>query len=174
MKKLLIATTVALALMSATAPVQAATVSGNFNVTVTLTSVCTMAAIGDLAFGTYVAFQATAKAATNTTATLTCTRGLTGVTANFDTTAGIGATGAAPATNAVGAGVIAGLQYDITGTANAPTAGTAATSTSIGTADTRTYTISGSMPALQPGTCTTSSCAASQVRTRLPLPTNSA
>ena len=165
MKKLLIATTAALALMSATAPVQAATVSGNFNVTVTLTSVCTMAAIGDLAFGTYVAFQAAAKAATNTTATLTCTRGLTGVTAAFDTTPAIGATGAATAINAVGAGVITGLQYDILGTANAVTAGTAATSTSIGTADTRPYVISGNMQAGQAGACATTSCAATQVRT---------
>ncbi len=165
MKKLLLAITAALAFMFATAPVQAAVVSGNFNVTVTLTSVCTMAAIGDLAFGTYAAFQGTAQTATNTTATLTCTRGVTGVTAAFDTTAGIGATGAAAATDAVGAGVISGLQYDITATANAPTAGTAATASSIGTADTRTYTISGTMAALQAGTCATASCPSTQLRT---------
>ena len=166
MKKLLLATSAALAVMSAAAPVQAATVSGNFNVTVTLTSACTMAAIGDLAFGTYIAFQTTAKTATNTTATLTCTRGLTGVTAAFDTTPAIGSTGVLPpATNAVGAGVIAGLRYDIVGTANAVALGTAATSTSSGTPDTRTYTISGNMPALQAGACTTSSCTATQPRT---------
>ena len=165
MKKLLIATAAALAVMSSAAPVQAATVAGNFNVTVTLTSVCTMAAIGDLAFGTYTAFQAGVQTATSTTATLTCTRGLTGVLANFDTSGGIGATGAAAAATAVGAGVIAGLQYDITGTPGATTAGTAATSTSIGTADSRTYTIAGTMPASQPGTCATASCPATQVRT---------
>ncbi|HSI37582.1 MAG TPA: spore coat protein U domain-containing protein [Methylotenera sp.] len=128
----------------------AATVAGNFNVTVSLTSVCTMAAIGDLAFGTYTAFQATAKTATATTATLTCTRGLTGVTANFDTAAP-GSTAAAAATNAVGAGVIAGLQYDITATPGSTTAGTAATASSIGTADSRPYSIAGTMPANQAG-----------------------
>ena len=144
---------------------QAATVSQPFNVTVTLTSVCTMAAIGPLAFGTYVAFQGGAQTATPTTATLTCTRGLTGVTANFDTTPGIGATGAAAAANAVGAGVISGLQYDITATPGLVVAGTAANSTSIGTADSRPYSITGSMPALQPGTCALTSCAAIQPRT---------
>ena len=165
MKKLLLATSAALAVMSAAAPVQAATVSGNFNVTVTLTSVCTMAAIGNLAFGTYIAFQTTAKTATNTTATLTCTRGLGGVTAAFDTNALIGSTGAATATNAVGAGVISGLQYDILGTAGTVVPGLAATSTSIGTGDSRPYTISGNMQAGQAGTCSTTSCAATQVRT---------
>ena len=165
MNKLLISASMA-ALFGAMVPAaQAATVAGNFNVTVTLTSVCTMAAIGDLAFGTYVAFQATAKTATATTATWTCTRGLTGVTANFDTTPGIGATGAAAAANAVGAGVISGLQYDITATPGLVVAGTAANSTSIGTADTRPYSITGSMQALQPGTCATTSCAATQLRT---------
>ncbi len=165
MKKLLLATTAILAFASAVTPLQASTVAGNFNVTVTLTSVCTMAAIGDLAFGTYVAFQGTAKTATNTTATLTCTRGLTGVTAAFDTTAGIGSTGAAAATNAVGAGVISGLQYDILGTAGTVVSGAAATSASIGAADSRPYTISGNMPANQAGTCATASCTATQVRT---------
>lgn len=166
LKKLVASTVVAVAMVAALTPAaQAATVAGNFNVTVTLTSVCTMATIGDLAFGTYVAFQATAKTATATTATLTCTRGLAGVIANFDTTAGIGSTGAAAATNAVGAGVISGLQYDITATAGVVVAGTAASSVSIGTADSRPYSITGSMPALQPGTCTTTSCAATQLRT---------
>lgn len=155
MKKLLMSASMAALFGAMVPPAQAATVSGNFNVTVTLTSVCTMATIGDLAFGTYVAFQAAAKTATATTATLTCTRGLTGVTANFDTTAGIGATGATAAANAVGAGVISGLQYDITATAGTVVAGTAASSTSIGTADSRPYSITGNMQALQAGTTST-------------------
>ena len=163
MNKLLVTAAVAFSTMSAVAPAQAATVSGNFNVTVNLTSVCTMAAIGNLDFGTYTAFQAGVQTATNTTATLTCTRGLAGVTANFDTTPAIGATGAAAAATAVGAGVIHGLQYDITATPGATTAGTAATSVSIGTADSRPYTIAGTMPALQAGTGPTG--AATQVRT---------
>jgi hypothetical protein len=150
------------ALIFSAAPAPTATVSGNFNVTVTLTSICTMGLIGDLAFGTYTAFQAGSQTATPTTATLTCTRGLTGVTANFDTAAP-GSTAAAAATNAVGAGVITGLQYDITATPGSVTAGTAATASSIGTADTRPYSITGTMPANQPGT--TSSGTQTQVRT---------
>ena len=160
MKKLLVPA--AIAAMLGIAPAQAAVVNGNFNVTVTLTSVCTMAAIGDLAFGTYVAFQGTVQNATSTTATLTCTRGLTGITANFDTAAP-GSTAAAAAATAVGAGVIQGLQYDITATPGAVTAGAAATASSIGSADTRPYTIAGSMPANQAGDPTQN--ASPQVRT---------
>lgn len=146
----------------ATQSAHSASVSGNFNVTVTLTSVCTMGVIGDLDFGTYVAFQSGVQTATPTTATLTCTRGLTGVTANFDTAAP-GSTAAAAATNAVGAGVISGLQYDITATPGAVTSGTAASASSIGTADSRPYSITGSMPASQAGV--TSSGTQTQVRT---------
>ena len=150
MKKLLMSTAMAAMFGTVVPAAQAATVSGNFNVTVTLTSVCTMAAITPLAFGTYVAFQGAAQVATATTATLTWTRGLTGVTANFDTTAP-GSTAAAAAANAVGAGVIQGLQYSILATPGAVVAGTAATAGSIGTADTRPYSITGSMLASQAG-----------------------
>lgn len=163
MNKILTSLLASAALVAAIIPTaNAATVNDNFNVTVTLTSVCTIGAIGDLAFGTYTAFQAGAQTATPTTATLSCTRGLTGVTANFDTAAP-GATAAAAATNAVGAGVIAGLQYNITATPGATTAGTAATASSIGTADSRPYSITGTMPALQPGTSVAG--AQTQVRT---------
>ena len=164
MKKLLATLLTSITFLVAMMPAtNAATVAQPFNVTVTLTSVCTMATIGDLAFGTYTAFQAGAQTATPTTATLTCTRGLTGVTANFDTTAGIGSTGAAAAATAVGAGVIAGLEYNITATPGTTTAGTAASSVSIGTADSRPYTIAGTMPASQAGTSATG--VQTQVRT---------
>ncbi len=164
MKKLLMTGLIAASTIATLAPAQAATpVSANFNVTVTLTSKCTMGTISDLAFGTYTAFQATAATATATTATLTCTRGLTGVTANFDTSAGIGSTGAAAAATATGAGVIAGLQYNITATPGTTTAGTAATASSIGTADSVPYSITGSMAAGQAGTGPAG--AATQVRT---------
>jgi len=82
MKKILIALT-STSLILAAKPALSASVNGNFNVTVTLTSVCTMGVIGDLAFGTYTAFQSGTQTATPTTATLTCTRGLTGVTATL-------------------------------------------------------------------------------------------
>ena len=161
MKKILIALA-STSLIFATKPALSASVAGNFNVTVTLTSVCTMGVVGDLAFGTYTAFQAGTQTATSTTATLTCTRGLTGVTANFDTAAP-GSTAAAAATNAVGAGIISGLQYDITATPGSITSGNAATASSIGTADSRPYSITGSMPASQAGI--TSSGTQTQVRT---------
>ena len=150
-RKYLLSVAFAVTMLASLAPgARAATATGNFNVTVTLTSVCTMAAITPLAFGTYTAFQAGIQTATPTTATLTCTRGLTGVTANFDTAAP-NSTAAAANTNAVGAGVIQGLQYDIVATAGSVTAGTAATASSIGTGDSRPYTISGTMPAAQAG-----------------------
>jgi spore coat protein U-like protein len=142
---------------------EAATVAGNFNVTVTLTSKCTMGSVGDLAFGTYTAFQVGTQTATPITATLSCTRGLlaAGITAAFDTLA-VGSTAAATATNGVGAGVIAGLEYNITATPGVVVAGTAATASSIGTADTRPFTISGTMPAAQAGDATLVS---TQIRT---------
>ena len=150
-RKSLLSGAFAVAMFAAMTPAaQSAQVTGNFNVTVALTSVCTMAAIGDLAFGTYTAFQAAPLVATPTTATLTCTRGLAGVTANFDTAAP-GSTAAAAAANAVGAGVVQGLQYTILATAGAPVAGTAATAGSIGTGDSRPYSITGNMPASQAG-----------------------
>jgi spore coat protein U-like protein len=162
MKKILKLAVAGLAsLVMAIPTVQAAVVNGNFNVTATLTSVCTVAAIGDLAFGTYTAFQGSALAATNTTATLTCTRGLTGVTVNFDT--GTNASDAGAGVGASGAGVVAGLNYTVVATAGTVTAGTVATTTSIGTADSRPYTLSGSMPAGQAGTA--SAGVQTQVRT---------
>jgi hypothetical protein len=72
------------------------------------------------------------------------------VTAAFDSLA-LGSTAAATATNGVGAGVLAGLQYNILATPNVVVSGAAATASSIGTADTRPFTISGSMPAAQAG-----------------------
>lgn len=142
---------------------QAATVGGNFNVTVTLTSKCTMAAVSDLAFGTYTSFQSGAQIAPAITATLTCTRGMlaSGVTAAFDIIAA-GSTAAASATNAVGAGVLAGLQYDITAIPSVVIPGAAATASSIGTADTRPFTINGTMAADQAGNA---AAAITQIRT---------
>jgi spore coat protein U-like protein len=163
MKKTILVLAGVASMLASVPAAQAAVVAGNFNVTVTLTSVCTMATITDLAFGAYTAFGA-AVIATPTTATLTCTRGLTGVLAAFDTSVGIGSTGAAAATNADGAGVLAGLEYSILATAGSPSAGTAASAAIPGTADTRSYVISGNMPAGQAGTFTTVA-AAPQVRT---------
>jgi spore coat protein U-like protein len=164
MKKTILVLAGVASMLASVPAAQAATVGGNFNVTVSLTSICTMASVTDLAFGTYTAFGS-AVTATPTTATLTCTRGLieTGVLANFDTSGPIGSTGAAAATDAVGAGVLAGLQYDITATKGTITPGTAATASSIGTPASRPYVISGTMLGGQAGTATIGS--AIQVRT---------
>ncbi len=81
---------IAAVLFAGMVPAAQAATSGphNFNVTVTLTSACTLpVAITPLAFGTYTAFQGGVLNATPTAATFSCTRGLTGITANFDTAA---------------------------------------------------------------------------------------
>jgi hypothetical protein len=122
-----------------------------------------MAGIGDLAFGAYTAFQTIPQPAANTTATLTCTRGLTGVTAAFDNTPGIGSTGAGSANIGVGAGVLAGLKYDIFATPGTVSGGTVASASSIGSADSIPFIISGTMPLGQAGA--TPVGAAAQTRT---------
>ena len=165
MKKLLLAVIAAVATLATAIPAaQAATVDRNFNVTASVTAVCTMAAIGDLAFGTYIAFRATPLVATATDAVLTCTRGLTGVSAQFDID-GTNKTSSAIQQDPTGAGVVAGLNYTLLATRALTAAGTAAAANTIGTAATWTYTISGSMPAEQAGTCTTGNCAGTQTRT---------
>jgi len=108
-----------------------------FNVTVTLSSVCTVAAIPDLSFGTYTAFGSASIPAPTTSVGVTCTRGLAATpTLAFD------------ATN----GVVAGLNYSVAAGAAALTAGSAATPGVPGTADTYAFTVTGSMAAGQPGT----------------------
>jgi spore coat protein U-like protein len=163
MKKTILVLAGVASMLASVPAAQANTVGGPFIVTVTLDSKCTMAAIGNLAFGAYTAFQGGVQTATNTTATLTCTRGLGGVTAGFDNNVLNGATGAAAATNAAGAGVLAGLQYDILATPGTPTAGAVASATSVGSADTLPFVISGTMPAAQAGA--TPVGAATQTRT---------
>lgn len=139
MKKLLVSS-IAATLFAATAPsAQAATIAPSFNVTTTLTSVCTAAAIPDVAFGTYTAFTA-APLAASSTFDITCTRGLAAPTFSFD--------------GGTGYGVLAGLNYLVSASSAVTTPGNAATAVAggIGTADIHTITISGSMPALQAGT----------------------
>src|SRR5690349_16546029 len=80
LKKLLLAFIAVFATSMVTVPVAAAAAgSANFNVTATLTSACTVGAIGNLAFGTVTAFVA--PTSPTTTAAISCTRSLTGVTA---------------------------------------------------------------------------------------------
>lgn len=132
----------------------AATVSATFNSSVTLTSVCRVKTGSDnqtLTFGTYVAFQATAKAATPIDIEFECTRGFAAApTVAFD--AGTDMTTSATGATATGVGVVSGLNYTLSTAAVVKTNGTAATTAGIGTADGYKYTVSGSMPAGQAGT----------------------
>ena len=137
---------------------QAQTADANFNVTVNLTSVCTVSApISDLAFGAYTAFQVPDNTAGPINVTFTCTRGLAGsATAAFDT-ATPDATAGPGAVDPVGAGVIQGLAYTMLATRGVVVPGTAATGGaggtpgSIGTASTIPYQITGLMPGGQAG-----------------------
>jgi spore coat protein U-like protein len=139
MKKFLVSSAAA-TLFATALSAQAAAIAPTFNVTATLTSVCTAAAIPDVAFGTYVAFQAAAQTAAPSSFDITCTRGLAAPTFSFD--------------GGTGYGVLAGLNYLVSASSAVTTSGNAATAVAggIGTADIHTITISGSMPALQAGT----------------------
>ena len=166
MKKFTLTVLAAVLTLAATIPVANAAVgTGTFNVIATLTSACTVGTFtGPLDFGTVVSFAIVAPP-TAITSSISCTRGLTGVTASFDTTGAV-TTGGATSATPVGAGLLSnGLYYTISGAFAGAAAGAAATSSSAGTADTRVFTVSGAMGA-QAGTCTTASCIATpQVRT---------
>lgn len=161
MKKLLMSAAIA-AMFGAMIPAaQAAVGSAGFNVTATLTPACTVGAIGNLAFGAVTAFVA--PVAPTTTAFISCTRTLGGVTAVFDTVTGTST--ALSATPSAGGLLSNGLFYTITTAKGAVTSGAAATNALIGGADTFTYTLTGGMLA-QPGTCAgPGACAGTDART---------
>ena len=160
MKKLLMSSAMA-ALFGAMIPAANAAVgAASFNVTATLSSACTVGPIADLAFSPVTAFVAPANP--TTTALISCTRGLGGVTAVFDTVTGTSS--AAGITPSAGGLLSNGLFYTITTVKGAVTPGGVATNAAIGSADSFTYTLTGAMSA-QAGTCAVASCPATQVRT---------
>ncbi len=135
LKAVAIATTLAAAMSSANA---ATTGPQNFNVTVALTSSCSITAgVTDVAF-TYTSFQAGASTATPGTFSVRCTNSLP-YTMVLD----------------AGAGTVIGLNYTV--------ALSAAGGTGSGVA--QAYSVTGNMPALQGGTCATATCAGTSVRT---------
>ncbi len=155
MKKFLTSVVAAATLLAAMVPVaQAATVSGDFTVSVTLTSKCevTNASAPVLSF-TYQAFSTSAVSSTSPIAlTFRCTRGIAAPTVAFDT--GTDKTSSATGATATGEGVVSGLRYTLAVAADSSsTAGAAATTSSIGSAKLLSYSVSGSMPADQAGTC---------------------
>ena len=153
---------------------QAATQTDTFNVSIALTSYCTVTTVGTpitIDFGTYDAQTGTASTpAPSGNITMDCTRGLTAPTFALDSTDAArqaGVTGTVGTTAATGWGVLNGLNYALS-IAGSVVAGTAPTASagSTGTADAYTYAITGSMPGGQYGTCTGATCvAATHVRT---------
>jgi len=117
---------------------QAASTSGGFNVTVNLTSACSITAgPADVAF-TYTSFQAAAATATGGGFSVKCTNSLP-YTMALDATSG----------------TVIGLNYTL--------ALSAASGTGNGAA--QAYSISGSMVSGQSGTCASATCSGSQART---------
>jgi len=163
MKKLAASTIVAAAMFAATMPAALAATVGptNFNVTASLSAICTAGTISNLAFGSYTAFQVGAVTPTTTLA-ITCSRGLAAPTYTFDAAGG------------GNFGVIAGLNYALGASITGTAAGTAATAAlnAIGTPDVHTITITGNMPGNQAGDCaggnaTACATAVTQLRTIL-------
>ena len=116
---------------------QAGTVTGNFNVTVTLTSKCQISSgPADVAF-TYTSFQGAAATSTGGGFSVQCTNTLP-YTMSLDATSG----------------TVSGLNYSL--------ALSAASATGSGVA--QAYTINGTMASGQGGTCALGSCSGSQAR----------
>lgn len=113
------------------------TISNTFLVTITNPAVCLVTSIGNVNFGTYVAFRNTALVATPASVVLNCTPQLN-YTLSLDASSG----------------VVAGLNYSLSLSA----------SSSSGTGPGQTQTITGNMPANQAGTCSVTSCTASDPR----------
>jgi hypothetical protein len=156
MKKIALISAMAATAFTSSFSAQAATLDGNFSVSVTLTSVCKLktTTAPTLNFGTYVAFQTTALP--NTTGVnieFECTRGYTAApTVSLDT--GVDKAAAAVGATTTGEGVVAGLNYTLAVAAGAKTAGTDATAGApgtLGSADVYLYKITGSIPANQAG-----------------------
>ena len=117
---------------------QAASTSGGFNVTVNLTSACSITAgPADVDF-TYTSFQGAAATSTGGAFSVRCTNGLP-YTMALDATSG----------------TVIGLNYTL--------ALSAASGTGNGAA--QAYSISGGMVAGQSGTCAAATCSGSQART---------
>jgi spore coat protein U-like protein len=114
------------------------TINNTFPVSITNLPVCSITSIGNVNFGTYLAFRSTALVAPNATITLNCTP-------EFPYALALDANN----------GVVAGLNYALSLSAT----------NSAGTGPNQTHTIGGTMPANQAGTCATGSCTAADPRT---------
>ncbi len=149
-------------------PAQAQLASANFNVNVTLTSVCRVATnTAGLAIP-YTAFQNTDASGTAATVAYECTRGLAPNIA-FDAN-GSDKQSAAAAATGEGSGVVAGLRYTMSTTASAIQAGTDATAGvggNGGSAQTRTYAVGVTIPSGQAGAGAGATISGTHARTLL-------
>lgn len=157
MKKLLVSALAAVGLMAGSmGALQAATaVSPAFNVTVTLTSACTITTPATVAF-TYTALGAAANAAGGGFS-VTCTNTLPKAV-TFTGALGGGTQGA---TTATGTFTATNLNYilGISGAAGAAVAGAgSSTVAAAGTGAVENYFVNGTMAAGQAGTCATATC----------------
>jgi spore coat protein U-like protein len=144
MRKLILATVVATGAVLVAPQVQAQTTSGTFNVNVTLTSVCSLSAIGDVNF-TYTSLQAGVSNATGGAYTVSCTNNLP---YTFGLQAGTGAlTPPFSPTITVNDNFV-NLSYQL-GTSAAGGTGNGAA---------QAYSITGTIAAGQGGTCGAASC----------------
>lgn len=136
MNKRLVTALAVASMISAIPAAQAATATGNFNVTVNLTSKCEVVSSANVDF-TYTSFQAGAATATGGGVSVRCTNSL-------------------PYTMALdaAAGTVAGLNYTLSLSAAGGT----------GTGAAQAYTVNGSMIAGQGGTCALGSCAGTDAR----------
>jgi len=142
MKRIIAATAVAAAL--AAGNTQAGNTSGTFNVNVTLTSACTLAAVNDLAF-TYTSLQAGVSNATGGGFSVSCT---TSLPYTFGLQSGNGAaTPPGAATISVTDNAVQ-LNYSLGLSAAGGTGSGAA----------QAFNVTGSMAGSQAGTCAVASC----------------
>lgn len=156
------------ALIAAYAPSASAigTATKTFTVDATLVPTCTMTAFsGNINFGTYTADSAAVTPAA-ITSTVTCSRGLTGMTFQLDDNGTTQTSGAAHATTVAAEGLMAGnnLRYTLAATMTAFAGSSAATGGSggsVGAGQSATVSIAGTLPQ-QWGNCAAASCAGTQ------------
>jgi len=134
MRKLVISTFAAVAMIAAAPASQGATVQSNFNVDITLTSACSVSTPGNLSFA-YTALQGSASTSSSPF-NITCATGLP---------YSVGVSGANVTDDAVG------LAYSLVVTPPLVSPGT-------GTGSAQIYSIDGTIASGQSGTCITATC----------------
>ena len=140
MKNLVKALAVA-GILAASFSAKAVTINQPFNVTVNLTSACTMTAPSPVAF-TYTSFQGTAATSTGGAFSVSCTNTLPYTVAiTGASTSVIGLTYGLSLSASSGTGNGAAQSFNINGTMASGQAGTCATSTCAGTDSTHTVTV---------------------------------